>query len=152
MFHTKHYTFYADLLLSYRMWIVDAPSPASSGPSTPATTPAVLVPSNSLSSSTSGSLTSASPPTNTTHQAASISSSSGPSAAMSGRLSGVVSLTDILNLFARASGLSPHDPNETRRQRRRSSSSSVRRSVDSARSSSVEVGLSRSGSFGAGRR
>lgn len=50
---------------------------------------------------------------------------------MSGRLTGVVSLTDILNLFAKASGLSPHDPNETRRQRRRSSSASFRRSMDS---------------------
>jgi hypothetical protein len=34
---------------------------------------------------------------------------------MSGRLSGVVSLTDILNLFARASGLQPSDPEEARR-------------------------------------
>lgn len=42
---------------------------------------------------------------------------------MSGRLSGVVSLTDILNLFARASGLHPTNPEEARRQRRGSSSS-----------------------------
>ncbi|KAF2459506.1 hypothetical protein BDY21DRAFT_338418 [Lineolata rhizophorae] len=78
----------------------------------------------------------------------SVSASALPGASISGRLSGVVSLTDILNLFARASGLSPHDPAETRRQRRRSSSSSLqgfgRRSVDSARSSQGDV--SRSGS------
>jgi hypothetical protein len=44
---------------------------------------------------------------------------------MSGKLSGVVSLTDILNLFARASGLHPGDLEEARRMRRRSSSGSV---------------------------
>ncbi len=61
---------------------------------------------------------------------------------MSGRLSGVVSLTDILNLFARASGLHPTDPDEARRNRRGSSSSSrsaagvsgLRGSEDSLRS------------------
>jgi len=52
-----------------------------------------------------------------------------------GRLIGVISLTDILNLFARSSGLSPVDPNEARKQRRRSSSSSIRMSVDIPRSS-----------------
>ncbi|NJR31364.1 hypothetical protein HC762_01105 [bacterium] len=40
----------------------------------------------------------------------------------------MVSLTDILNLFARASGLHPTDPNELRKGRRRSSSSSMRKS------------------------
>ena len=35
---------------------------------------------------------------------------------MSGRLTGVVSLTDVLNLFARASGLSPKDPEEERQR------------------------------------
>ena len=59
---------------------------------------------------------------------------------MSGRLSGVVSLTDILNVFARATGLHPMDPEETRRQRRRSSSSSIARgSMDSARSSTLDL-------------
>ncbi|OGE58347.1 hypothetical protein PENARI_c001G03561 [Penicillium arizonense] len=54
---------------------------------------------------------------------------------LSGRLVGVVSLTDILNLHARASGLSPADPAESRSRRRRSSSSSlsVRRSGDIGR-------------------
>jgi CBS domain-containing protein len=49
---------------------------------------------------------------------------------LSGRLVGVVSLTDVLNLFAKASGLSPADPEATRKARRRSSSSSVRRSLE----------------------
>ena len=60
---------------------------------------------------------------------------------MSGRLSGVVSLTDVLNLYARASGLSPHEPDEARRRRRGSSASAssnanVRASMDSGRSAS----------------
>lgn len=56
-------------------------------------------------------------------------------ARLSGRLAGVVSLTDILNLHARASGLNPADPAESRSRRRRSSSSSqsVRRSGDIGR-------------------
>jgi hypothetical protein len=66
---------------------------------------------------------------------------------LSGRLSGVVSLTDILNLFARASGLNPHDPSELRQLRRRSSSASnTRRSVGSERSESVGGGSSVAGS------
>lgn len=48
-----------------------------------------------------------------------------PGARISGKLVGVVSLTDILNLHARASGLHPADPAESRSRRRRSSSSSV---------------------------
>ncbi|EKG10642.1 Cystathionine beta-synthase core [Macrophomina phaseolina MS6] len=83
---------------------------------------------------------SASPPWSSPHHslpsplaAPSISASAIPGASLSGHLTGVVSLTDILNLFARASGLSPHDPNETRRARRRSSSVSVRSSFDSSR-------------------
>ncbi|GFF29463.1 protein sds23 [Aspergillus udagawae] len=57
--------------------------------------------------------------------APSIPASALPGARLSGRLVGVVSLTDILNLHARASGLSPADPAESRSRRRRSSSSSV---------------------------
>ena len=41
-----------------------------------------------------------------------------------GKLIGVVSLTDILNLFAKATGLHPEDPEDARRRRRGSSSSS----------------------------
>lgn len=64
-----------------------------------------------------------------------VPASSLPGARLSGRLVGVVSLTDILNTYARASGLSPADPNAFRTQRRRSSSSSMgfRRSGDIAR-------------------
>lgn len=66
--------------------------------------------------------------------APSIPASALPGARLSGCLVGVVSLTDILNLHARASGLSPADPAEVR-QRRRSSSSSmnVRRSGEVGR-------------------
>lgn len=42
-----------------------------------------------------------------------------------GKLQGVVSLTDILNLFARVEGLKPAEPTEARQNRRRSSSSST---------------------------
>jgi hypothetical protein len=59
-----------------------------------------------------------------------------PGAHVSGRLTGVVSLTDILNLFAKSSGLHPADPDAQRARRRRSSSSSVRPSLDGARQSS----------------
>ena len=48
-----------------------------------------------------------------------------PPSLMMGRLQGVVSLTDILNLFARVEGLKPANPNEARMNRRRSSSSST---------------------------
>ncbi|KAJ5679036.1 Protein sds23 [Penicillium macrosclerotiorum] len=64
----------------------------------------------------------------------SIPASSLPGARLSGRLVGVVSLTDILNLHARATGLSPADPAESRRRRRSSSSSmSVQRSGEIGR-------------------
>ncbi|KAJ5085425.1 hypothetical protein N7532_010196 [Penicillium argentinense] len=66
--------------------------------------------------------------------APSIPASALPGASLSGRLVGVVSLTDILNLHARASGLNPADPAESRRRRRSSSSSmSIRRSGDVGR-------------------
>jgi hypothetical protein len=54
-----------------------------------------------------------------------ISSSGMPGNGLSGHLVGVISQTDILNLYARVSGLSPLDPAETRSRRRRSSSSSI---------------------------
>lgn len=122
----------------YSMWVVDAPSPGSSGPPTPSATPAVFVPPPPISS-----LPPTVMPPYTANPSPSISASAIPGASMSGRLSGVVSLTDILNLFARASGLTPHDPDETRRQRRRSSSASFRRSTESSRSESTEPGMRR---------
>jgi CBS domain-containing protein len=129
---------------SHRMWVVDTPSPASSGPSTPAIQPTVLVPPSPITPlpvSLSGPMSVTSPApmhlASTGVVAPAISASAMPGASLSGRLSGVISLTDILNVFARASGLHPHDPDEARRARRRSSSSSMRTSMDSSRSESV---------------
>lgn len=129
---------------SHRMWVVDAPSPASSGASTPAIQPTVLVPPSpitplpvSLSGPTPVNTTAPTHLTGTGAVAPAISASAIPGASLSGRLSGVISLTDILNVFARASGLHPHDPDEARRARRRSSSSSMRTSMDSSRSESI---------------
>ena len=48
---------------------------------------------------------------------------------MMGKLQGVVSLTDVLNLFARVEGLKPANTTEARANRRRSSSSSTATSV-----------------------
>lgn len=62
---------------------------------------------------------------------ASVPAAAMPGAHLSGRLTGVISLTDILNLFAKSSGLNPTDPGEQRARRRRSSSlSSIRPSLD----------------------
>jgi len=71
-------------------------------------------------------------PSTPSHHLSSISAASIPltGGRVSGRLVGVVSLTDVLNLYAKASGLNPGDPEETRKARRRSSSSSVRRSLE----------------------
>ena len=130
------------------MWVVDAPSPASSGPSTPAITPAIVVPPSPITPlpGMAGPIpVNSTAPTHlasTGAVAPAISASAMstmPGASLSGRLSGVISLTDILNLFARASGLNPHDPDEARRARRRSSSSSMRQSMDSSRSESVSA-------------
>ncbi|KAI9891601.1 MAG: cell separation during budding [Vezdaea aestivalis] len=114
---------------AHRMWVVDSPSPGSSHPDTPLSTSATLVPQNSqplhLPSSPTSPFISATSSGNAT----------------SGKLNGVVSLTDVLNLYARESGLSPLDPNETRRNRRRSSSSSVRgrMSFEAVRGSSMDI-------------
>jgi len=54
-----------------------------------------------------------------------------PPSLMTGQLQGVVSLTDILNLFARVQGLKASDPGEARMNRRRSSSSSTATSTTS---------------------
>lgn len=106
------------------MWIVDAPSPASSAPPTPKLAPELALPTSAT----------ASPPSPFSGPVAGLPSSV-TGGSLGGRLSGVVSLTDILNLFARNAGLSPVDPNETRRQRRRSSSTSMRASIDGGRGS-----------------
>ena len=134
---------------SHRMWVTEPISPSSSGPPTPSMHPATLVPTSSHSSSLSAAsghnhIIPPSPPSTNSNTAAapsvstpfvapigpSISASALPGARISGRLVGVVSLTDILNLFAKASGLHTLDPQEIRKGRRRSSSSSLRPSVD----------------------
>jgi CBS domain-containing protein len=56
-----------------------------------------------------------------------------PPSLMMGKLQGVVSLTDILNLFARIEGLNPSEPTEARQNRRRSSSSSTATSTSERR-------------------
>ena len=134
---------------SHRMWITEPISPSSSGPPTPSIAPATLVPTSSHSSSiSSGSgqphivtplaassdphrVADASPKTPVvTPLGPSVSASSLPGARISGHLVGVISLTDIIILFARATGFQAIDPSEIRKTRRRSSSSSVRRSMD----------------------
>ncbi|KAK6543186.1 cell separation during budding, variant 6 [Orbilia ellipsospora] len=112
---------------AHRMWLVDAPSEGNSAPSTPTIPAATAIPPPSLAA--------ASPLAASFPTAASLSVASIPGGRLSGRLIGVVSLTDILNMIGRTSGLTNLDPGEARRQRRRSSSSSVRASIDLGRSS-----------------
>ena len=150
---------------SHRMWIVDAPSPSTSVPPSPGVGHHHVPPFSShgqnnhssplparSGSQTEAMLTPSTPsfPVSVNPGINSVSASQLPGAAMSGRLSGVVSLTDVLNILARASGLSPGEPEDTRRRRRRSSSSSSRPQADSVRASaefmrsSGEIGRSAS--------
>ena len=134
---------------SHRLWVTEPQSPSSSGPPTPHLSSATMAPASSHSSSISagsgqhymnppsstsadpGSIADASPKTPfVAPNGPSVSASSLPGMRISGRLVGVVSLTDILILLARAGGLSAADPADLRMRRRRSSSSSQRRSVD----------------------
>lgn len=133
------------------MWIIDAPSPSTSVPPSPGVGHHSVPPFSSQNSTPhpsplpartgSGSEALSTPGTPSFSLSInpgvnSVSASQLPGAGMSGRLSGVVSLTDVLNILARASGLSPGDPETTRRRRRRSSSSSTRALADSVRASS----------------
>jgi CBS domain-containing protein len=140
---------------SHRMWITEPVSPMSSGPPTPSIHPATLVPTSSHASSISAGsgqsyLVAPSPSSAEPHRVSdvsphtpfitpagpSVSAGSLPGAKISGRLVGVVSLTDVLILFAKASGLSVMNPDEIRKGRRRSSSSSIHRpSIDMSRPS-----------------
>lgn len=149
---------------SHRMWVTEPISPSSSGPPTPSIHSATLVPTSSHSSSVSSSsvqsqVTAPSPsnlgsshpaPVNSTlfvsPTGPSVSASALPGARISGYLVGVVSLTDILILFAKASGLPVADPGELRVGRRRSSSSSVRHSVDLGVRPKISGDTSREGS------
>lgn len=137
---------------SHRMWVVESASPSPSAPATPLLSASSLPPLSTLSppvtspggrtgSPAPGSATVVVPPpgaiTTSTPQSpstqgpfSSVPASALPGAGLSGRLTGVVSLTDILNLFAKSSGLRPLDPSEQRARRRRSSSVSVRPALD----------------------
>ncbi|KAL2828741.1 hypothetical protein BDW59DRAFT_142954 [Aspergillus cavernicola] len=125
---------------SHRLWVTDPLSPVSSGPPTPSHSmvhmPLYPTGSNPNPQSPPQSPTPPGAPVQPPSQSAphlptpalgvpSIPVSALPGARLSGRLVGVVSLTDVLNLHARASGLSPADPAESRSRRRRSSSSSI---------------------------
>ena len=131
---------------SHRMWVTEPLSPMSSAPTTPSLQTATLVPTSSHNSAASGQfhvevphatssdprhVSDATPKTPVINQSGpSVSAASLPGARISGTLVGVVSLTDILILFAKVGGLETADPHEIRLRRRRSSSSSVRRSID----------------------
>lgn len=107
---------------SHRMWVVESASPSPSAPATPQLNPSIIIPGNS-----SAPQSPAPGPV--------VPASSMPGASLSGRLTGVISLTDILNLFAKSTGLQPSDPGEQRAKRRKSSSSSMRPSMESSRAS-----------------
>ncbi|KAK3055938.1 cell separation during budding [Extremus antarcticus] len=146
---------------SHRMWITEMDSPSTSVPPSPGLGYTVVPPFSMQNSSThtapagrpdsargSDPMVVSGPPF--TNPNAGISAAQFQGANLSGRLSGVVSLTDVLNVLARASGLSPGDPEATRRRRRRSSSSSLRRSFAEGTRPSAEI--VRGGSMDAGRR
>ncbi|TAQ88268.1 hypothetical protein B7494_g3440 [Chlorociboria aeruginascens] len=105
---------------SHRMWVVESASPSASTPATPS------LPQAALALQSNGPVSPSFP---------AVSAAALPGAGISGRLTGVISLTDILNLFARQSGLHPLSTNDQRARRRRSSSSSVRPSIDVGRRS-----------------
>ncbi|KAK9470498.1 uncharacterized protein V1510DRAFT_422870 [Dipodascopsis tothii] len=135
---------------AHRMWIVQPPNAAKPPPSP--------VPASPVGGLAAPQPHAAAPP------AAAAPPSPVPSPSvhsrLGGRLIGVVSLTDILNLLARTAGGDSADPHEARRQRRRSSSSSTRSSfslegpttassASSRRSVSIDRGNMR-GSFDRG--
>ncbi|KAK4124136.1 hypothetical protein N657DRAFT_377601 [Parathielavia appendiculata] len=138
---------------SHRMWVVESASPSPSAPATPPLQPSFPAgPGPAPTHSGSGGVGSPPPsstviiplPANASAPQSPLPNQSFsttviptglPGAILSGRLTGVVSMTDILNLFAKSSGLRPSDPSEQRARRRRSSSCSVRPSLDSARAS-----------------
>ncbi|KAI6363996.1 cell separation during budding [Pyricularia grisea] len=145
---------------SHRMWVVESPSPSPSVPGTPLLQPVSSASSGQVAGATSTTQTATSTASGTPALSTATStgstivipsavptstlpppvSSSVPAAALpgahlSGRLTGVISLTDILNMFAKSSGLHPSDPGEQRARRRRSSSASMRPSMEASRPS-----------------
>jgi CBS domain-containing protein len=111
---------------SHRMWVVESASPSPSAPATPSLQSAVIA------QPLGGSV----PPS---PSFPAVSAAALPGARISGRLTGVISLSDILNLFARTSGLNPKSPDESRARRRRSSSTSLRPSLDGLSRSSIDL-------------
>ena len=101
---------------SHRMWIVEAPSPS---PSLPPSTPHSAAHSQHSFPALPAPMRT---PTSENHP---VQQGGLPGSTISGRLSGVISLTDVLNLFARASGLHPSDPEVVRQSRKRRGSSSA---------------------------
>ncbi|KAK4194474.1 hypothetical protein QBC40DRAFT_213530 [Triangularia verruculosa] len=140
---------------SHRMWVVESASPSPSAPATPLlqpVQPGLTAATAPPPTSTTGVGSTGSPGPQSTvilpsqspsapqsplpgQSFSSVPSASLPGAHVSGKLTGVVSLTDVLNLFAKSSGLRPSDPSEQRARRRRSSSASVRPSIDAGRGS-----------------
>ncbi|KAF4974085.1 hypothetical protein FZEAL_8986 [Fusarium zealandicum] len=131
---------------SHRMWVVESASPSPSAPATPLMGPQGFtntVPPPQQQHSGLNAPANPAPPSPVAAVAvpaspvptAAVPASAMAGARLSGRLSGVISLTDVLNMFARSTGLNPSDPGEQRARRRRSSSSSVRPSLDSSRAS-----------------
>jgi hypothetical protein len=105
---------------SQRMWVVEDESKSPTQPATPLAAPTTGPPASPVPS-------------------AAVPASAMAGARMSGKLTGVISLTDILNMFAKYTGLHPADPDAQRARRRRSSSSSMRPSID-ASTGSVDKG------------
>ncbi|RMD39286.1 hypothetical protein DV735_g5841, partial [Chaetothyriales sp. CBS 134920] len=124
---------------SHRVWVTEPMTPSSSGPPTPSLASASLTPLAHSPSISSPSHHYIPPPSifvadsggaGDSLPKSPFTASSFPGQRVSWKLVGVISLTDILILFARAGGLHAADPNEVRMSRRRSSSSSMRPSVD----------------------
>ncbi|KAG9251677.1 uncharacterized protein F5Z01DRAFT_662630 [Emericellopsis atlantica] len=116
---------------SHRMWIVESASPSSTAPPTPLAGPGSF-PGSQSTGSAAAAPSSPQPPS-------AVPASTMLGSRMSGTLTGVVSLTDILNCFAKSTGLHPTDPGAQRARRRKSSSSSMRASIDSMRAGSVDL-------------
>lgn len=109
---------------SHRMWVVESASPSPSAPATPLLGPTAAPTQNAVPNSPIG--------------PSAVPASAMAGARISGRLNGVISLTDVLGIFAKSTGLHPGDPMEQRARRRRSSSSSVRPSLDSTSRPSLD--------------
>ncbi|KAK9382001.1 uncharacterized protein V2V93DRAFT_366151 [Kockiozyma suomiensis] len=119
---------------SHRMWIVQGNHQAFVSSS----------PTSSSSQISSPSLRNQSPaPRSASPKLVPVTSPSMGARGRGGKLVGVVSLTDILSVLAKSAGKGDVDPSEARRQRRRSSSSSVRSFTldkNARRSVSIERG------------